>query len=125
MSVFDKYDPISGGFRAPLAADYTTAELAQAVSLNASGRVVVGTAGQSGFVGVICMGRTMKAGEIIDVMTHGEIVEFPTVPAGSQVFANADGTFATAAPGAGVNADKVGWTVEAGRLVVRAERVQG
>lgn len=121
MSVIDKYDPISGGFRAPLEAAYDTAEEALAVSLNASGRVVEGTAGQSGFVGVICMGRTMRAGEIIDVMTDGELVEVPTIAAGTSVYADAATGALTTDDAAGAN-DYVGHTVEAGRLVVRVGR---
>jgi len=123
--VIDKYDPISGGFRAQLNAAYSTPETIKAVSINASGRVVEGTAATSGGVGVICMGRAMNAGDVIDVMTHGEIVEVPTFTAGQVIYANADGTLGTAAPGVGVNGVKVGHIVEAGRLVVRIDRVQG
>ena len=123
--MIDKYDPISGGFRAQLNAAYSTPEVIKAVSINASGRVVEGTAGTSGGVGVICMGRAMNAGDVIDVMTHGEIVEVPTFTAGQVIYANADGTLGTTAPAAGANAVKVGHIVEAGRLVVRVDRVQG
>jgi hypothetical protein len=119
MSVIDKYDPISGGFRAPLNAAYGTAEVALGVSLNASGRVVAGGAGQSGFVGVICMGRAMAAGEIVDVMTDGELVEVPTIPAGTKVYADAVTGALTATATANTY---VGHTVEAGRLVVRFKR---
>lgn len=118
LSVIDKYEPIGGGFRAQLNAAYNTPETAKAVSLNASGRVVEGTAGQSGFVGVICMGRTMRAGEVIDVMTDGELVEVPTIPAGTAVYADAAGNLTATATGN----TRVGHTVEAGRLVVRAAR---
>ena len=119
MSVIDKYDPISGGFRAPLNAAYSTPEVALGVSLNASGRVVPGGAGQTGFVGVICHGRTLVAGAIIDVMTDGELVEVPTIPAGTKVYATAaDGTLTATATGN----TYIGHTVEAGRLVVRAKR---
>lgn len=118
MSVIDKYDPISGGFRAQLNAAYTTPEQAVGVSLNASGRVVFGTAGQSGFVGVVCMGRAMNAGEVIDIMTDGELVEVPTIPAGTAVYCDAAGALTTVAAGN----KKVGSTVEAGRLVVRVAR---
>lgn len=118
MSVIDKYDPISGGFRAQLNAAYNTPEVAVGVSLNASGRVVFGTAGQSGFVGVVCMGRAMNAGEVIDVMTDGELVEVPTIPAGTKVYADAAGALTATASGN----SRVGSTVEAGRLVVRVAR---
>ena len=93
--------------------------LALGVSLNASGRVVPGGAGQTGFVGVICHGRTLVAGAIIDVMTDGELVEVPTIPAGTKVYATAaDGTLTATATGN----TYIGHTVEAGRLVVRAKR---
>lgn len=119
MSVIDKYEPIGGGFRAQLNAAYPTAEVALGVSLNASGRVVFGGAGQSGFVGVVCMGRTMVAGAVIDVMTDGEIVEVPTIPAGTKVYADATTGALTTVATANTY---VGYTVEAGRLVVRFAR---
>lgn len=145
---YDKYEPISGGFRAPLAADLTFDAAGhfgpKAVSLNASGQVVVGTAGQSGGVGVLIKNVPLypslgnvpgqinaavpvggKAGNIVDVMTDGEIVTVPGLAAGTTYYAAADGSLTATAPGAGVNGYKVGHTVEADRLVVRFERVQG
>ncbi len=136
---YDKYDPINGGFRAPLAADLTfdaNGEMGpKAVSLDANGRVVVGTAGQSGFVGVLVknvpkspsLGNIAgavqagvpiggKAGDIVDVMTAGEIVDVPSLAAGTKYYAAADGSMNT------TNTNPIiGWTVEAGRLVVRAQ----
>ena len=56
MARYDKYDPISGGFRAPLAANLTLTNGnfgPKAVSLNSSGKVVVGTAGTTGLVGIL------------------------------------------------------------------------
>ena len=118
MSVIDKYDPISGGFRAQLNANYTTPEVALGVGLNASGRIVPGNSA-TGIKGVICMGRAMRAGEVIDAMTDGEIVEVPTIPGGTNVYAAAaDGALTTTAAGN----TYVGHTVEAGRLVVRVAR---
>lgn len=124
---YDKYDPISGGFRAPLAAAIADADpnVVRAVSLDANGRVVIGTAGNSGFVGVIVAHRAMAVGEIVDVMTAGEIVDVTGLVAGTTYYAAADGTINSTAPAAGVNAGKVGHTVEADRLVVRVGRVQG
>jgi hypothetical protein len=124
---YDKYDPISGGFRAPLAAAIPDADpnVVRAVSLDANGRVVVGTAGNSGAVGVIVAHKALNVGEVVDVMTAGEIVDVAGLVAGTTYYANADGTLAAAAPAAGVNAAKVGHTVEADRLVVRFARVQG
>lgn len=79
---YDKYDPVSGGFRAPLAADLpATAIIAGAnttgdplaVGLDTNGRVVPG-AGTTGIVGVLVTTKNMKANDIVDVMTAGEIV---------------------------------------------------
>lgn len=131
MARIDKYDPVSGGFRANLAADYAGSETPVGVGLDVNGRVVVG-AGATGIVGVLCRPALnpqtpllpMKAGSPVDVMTHGELVEFAGV-AGTTYYAAADGTINTTAPAAGANATKVGHTVEATRLVVRVERVQG
>lgn len=142
MARYDKYDPISGGFRAPLAADLTFDAAGQfgpiAVSLNASGRVVVGTAGQSGAVGVVVKNVPLypnlgnipgavnagvpiggKAGDIVDVMTNGEIVDITGLAAGTAYYAAANGTLTATPPAAGTAGTKVGFTVEAGRLVVR------
>lgn len=145
---YDKYEPISGGFRAALNADLTFDALGNfgpsVISLNASGKVVVGTAGQSGAVGVLCksvgsypgMGNIPgsvnaavpmggKAGDRVDVMTHGEIVGVPGLAAGTAYYAAADGSLTATPPAAGVNGYYVGHTVEATRLVVRFQRVQG
>lgn len=124
---YDKYDPISGGFRAPLAAAVSGANVRvpRAVSLDANGRVVLGTAGASGFVGVIVAHKDMAIGEIVDVMTAGEIVDVTGLAAGTKYYATAGGPLATTAPAAGANAGLVGWTVESDRLVVRCATVQG
>lgn len=145
---YDKYEPIAGGFRAPLAADLTFDAAGhfgpKVVSLDTSGRVVVGTAGNSGAVGVMIKNVPMyphmgnipgqvnaavpiggKAGNIVDVMTHGEIVGMTGLTPGTAYYAAADGSLTASAPAAGVNGYYVGSTVEADRLVVRFQRVQG
>lgn len=144
MARYDKYEPIAGGFRARLAEALTLSNGSigpVAVSLNASGQAVVGTAGQSGPVGVLVKnvakgpvgpwGTSLaggtpnayapigaQAGDVVDIMTNGEIVDLdPTdFPAGSAIYAAADGTL-SATGGAGSYV--IGHTVEAGRLVVR------
>ena len=143
MASYDKYDPIAGGFRAKLAAALTLTNGGigpVAVSLNASGQVVVGTAGQTGAVGVLiknvargpigAWGTSMQgtananapigaqAGDVVDIMTSGEIVDLdPAVfVAGTKWYAAADGTLSATA---GTGKVLVGWTVNAGRLVVR------
>jgi hypothetical protein len=116
MARYDKYDPFSGGFRAPLAADWADADVAQVrgVGLDASGRVVKG-AGQSGVRGVLVVdGKGKKAGDIVDVMTSGEIVDVAGLAAGTRYVANTGtGVLATA------TGTEVGITVEAARLIVR------
>lgn len=139
---YDKYEPIAGGFRAPLAADLTFDAAGhygpKVVSLNASGQVVEGTAGQSGGVGVLIKNVPLypslgnipgavnsavpiggKAGNVVDVMTHGEITGVTGLVAGQTYYAAANGTLTATPPGAGVKGWKVGHTVEADRLIVR------
>lgn len=101
------------------------------VSLNASGKVVKGTAGQSGFIGVVCLnghattngGFTglLKANDIIDVMQDGEVVEMTGLIAGQRYFAAADGNSLIPASGTITGLQMVGWTVEATRLIVRCQ----
>lgn len=119
MARYDKYDPISGGFRAPLAADRakTSAGNPLGVGLDANGRVVPG-GGTTGIVGVLCTTRDMKANDIVDVMTHGEVVEMTGVGAGV-VVTSADASGVTDATVPGVGRTSVGYTVEATRLIVR------
>jgi hypothetical protein len=114
---FDKYDPISGGFRAPLAVDWPSGDLSKVipVGLDASGRIVKG-AGNTGIVGVVCLTKVLYAGEIADAMTDGEIVEATGLVAGTVYNAEADGDVVTTA------GTRIGHTVEATRLVVRVAR---
>ncbi len=135
---YDKYSGDVGGFRAKLNADLTFdaegCSGVKVVSLNSSGRVVIGTAGQSGFVGVLLKNVPLtpalgsiagqvnaavpiggKAGDVVDIMTDGEIVDVPGLAAGTRYFAKADGTLSSAA----ADGPYVGHTVEATRLVVR------
>ena len=116
MARIDKYQPTAGGFRAPLNAAYTGAVAPIGVGINSSGRVVVG-AGQTGIVGVICSPYDKAAGDIIDVMTNGELVEFGGA-AGTTYTENTNtGVISTgAAPATQV---PVGFAGEADRLIVR------
>lgn len=113
---FDKYDPVSGGFRAPLDANYTGATAAIGVGLNNTGEVVVG-AGNTGIVGVICLPYNKNAGDIVDVMTDGEIVE-AGLAAGRVYTANTT-TGVISNTAASATQTPIGFTVEANRLVVR------
>lgn len=77
MARYDKYDPISGGFRAPLAAAITAPAdigVPRAVGIDVNGRVVFG-AGASGIIGILVADQAKAANEIVDVMTSGEIVD--------------------------------------------------
>lgn len=138
---YDKVNPEVGLFRAPLAADLPTGNITASgsygpacVSLNASGQVVIGTAGQSGFVGVLVknlpqyprMGNIAgqynaavpmggKAGNVVDVMTAGEIMLGTALTAGTKYYAKSDGTLSATS----TDGPLVGWTVEANRLIVR------
>lgn len=123
MSRFDKYQPHSGGFRAPLEAAIAIADVGKifAVSINSSGRAVIGGPAQTAISGLICAVRPMAAQEPIDVMTDGEIEEATETAGtaftlGAPVFAHADGTVDDTS----TNGVAVGITVtRATRLVVR------
>lgn len=119
MARYDKYDPKAGGFRALLAADWVSGNLDKplGVSLNATGRVVVGTAGDSGFVGMIILTKIRKAGAVVDIMTDGECVEFVGDP-GTKYYAQTDGSITDVASTA-----YVGVTAESDRLIVRCQEV--
>jgi hypothetical protein len=131
MARYDKVEPLGGSFRALLAADWVADDgVPIGVGLDVNGRVVPG-AGNSGIVGVVVVvrntyiGSLFKAGEVVDVMTDGEIVELSDddMPsgraAGVAVFAVAATGVLTATASGNT---RVGHTVEADRLVVRAAR---
>lgn len=92
-----------------------------AVSLNASGKLVKGTAGQSGFIGVVCLTKKRFANDVVDVMTDGEIVELTGLIAGQRYYAAADGNSLVPASGTITGLRQVGHTVEATRLIVRVQ----
>lgn len=131
MSRYDKYDPFDGGFRAPLAVERVGAgvrNLLTGAALDVNGRLVVASVGVSGYKGVLVTTMDRHIGDPVDVMTDGEIVEFPGV-AGTNYFIDAAtglivaGTSTgTATPPAAAGSKYVGFTVEATRLVVRMAR---
>lgn len=133
---YDLVEPHVGIVRAALAANLTFSAAGEfgpvGVSLDTNGRVVVGTAGQSGLVGVLIKNVPVhpaglavgaitvdnwmggQAGNIVDIMTRGQIVDVPGLAAGTKIYSAANGTLS-----ATVNAGfQVGYTVEAGRLVI-------
>lgn len=124
MSRYDKYDPYDGGFRARLNAAIPASEAGKikAVSINTSGRVVIGGAGLIDIRGLICPTEAMPIGAAIDVMTDGEIADATETAGtaftgGALVYAHIDGTVDdTAASG-----KAMGFTVETTRVIVRAE----
>ena len=118
MARYDKYDGKVGGFRAPLAADWGASRVGvlTGVGLDANGRIVPGD-GNTGVKGVLVIDQPMAAGDIVDTMTDGEIVDCEGLSAGTGYFAAADGTVSDVNTGT-----YLGHTVEAQRLVVRAAR---
>lgn len=67
----------------------------------------------------MCLTRALKANDIVDVMQDGEIVELTGLVAGEEYWAVANGEGITATQATGLR--KVGWTVEATRLIVRCQ----
>lgn len=137
MARYDKYDPKVGGFRAPMNADLTLAAFTAldsgnpvAVRLNTSGKVVVGgateTFGDDSLFGLLIITKSVKANDIVDVMTAGEIVEMAGKTAGDTIWAlAATGVLDSLPPTVGINKLRVGRMVEATRLIVRCQTVQG
>lgn len=133
---YDQVEPHVGIIRAPLAANITFSSAGEfgpvGVSLDANGRCVIGTGGQSGLVGVLVKNVPVlpaglatavstinnwmggRAGDIIDIMKSGQILDAAGLAAGTKIYSASNGTLS-----ATVNAGfQVGHTVEAGRLVV-------
>lgn len=115
MARIDKTEPNVGSFRAPLNANLTGGAAPLGVGINSSGRVVVG-AGQTGVVGIIVSPYDKVAGDIIDVLHLGQLVEFGGA-AGTVYTANTTtGVISTTAKSATQHV--VGFTVEADRLII-------
>jgi hypothetical protein len=99
---YDKYNGFVGGFRAQLNASMSATSddvgKVQAVGINASGKVIIGSAAVTGIIGVICPTKVMVANDVIDVMTRGEIMDVVKTTGGAAwtvgdlVYAHADGT---------------------------------
>lgn len=143
MSRYDLYSPRSGGFRAPLNAAWnatsgpgsvTDLNRILVVELNGSGKLVKATSAVTA-CGIVIVTSPKIAGDVVDVMTDGQIVEVdgndiqggaaPT--AGTRLFydATASRLAAVASPTAGTNYFLVGRMVEATRLIVRCGLLQG
>ena len=142
MSRYDKYDPIAGGFRAPLNAAWTATSGPSGVTdlnrvivvgINSSGKVVKATT-PAAAVGVLILTGPKAAGDVVDVMTHGEIVEIDGADiqggtaeaAGDKLYLDATASrLNDDAPAAGAVGFLVGWLVETGgtRLIVRCQHI--
>lgn len=111
--------------------DWLSADIATVVGvgINGSGKVVKG-GGTTGIIGVIVLTQARKAREIVDIMQHGEIVEFdfagpahaafaPAAP-GIPIYANA--TTGVVSASAATGAVMIGHTCEKGRLIVNVRQ---
>ena len=125
MARFDKIEPHSGSFRAPLGFQPVAADVGKiyAVDINGSGNVIKSVDGTQ-CRGVICLSSMIPQGKPIDVMTDGEIVDILDAAsgvtgfaAGVKVMAGAAGIVSNVAAGV-----PVGWFVQSWRLVVRLGR---
>ena len=127
MSRYDKYEPRAGGFRAALNAAIAAADVGKiyAVGINGSNRVIrTGIAATADIAGVICAVRPMSAGEIIDVMTSGEIVEATTTAGaaftnGAKVYGHTDGNVDSTATTSKYLGQVVEATGSTHRIIVR------
>lgn len=126
MSRIDKYGPYTGGFRARLAAAIPAANAGKlyAVSINTSGRVVIGGTATTDLRGVICATEAMAVGAAIDVMTSGEMAEATTTAgvaftSGVVLYGHTDGSVDAVATAG----KAVAFTVEVNRAIVRVQSV--
>jgi hypothetical protein len=133
MARIDKYNPVNGGFRAKLGWQPVAGEVGDiiAVVINGSG-LAVKTTDAITCDGVVVLSSLLNQNDMVDVMTSGEIVDISAsadnvtgAAAGAQAYANTGGAVYVTAPGAGVNGTRLGRFIEAWRLVVRVQRVQG
>lgn len=125
MARFDKYDPVSGGFRAKLGFAVASADVGVVVGVridtNGVAQKGTGATTPADIRGVICPSSVMAIGDVVDVMTAGEIVDVSAggLTAGEVAYVN------TTAANNGLLTDsattnaKVGHMVEAWRLIVR------
>jgi carbohydrate-selective porin OprB len=132
MPRVDKTESAIGVVRANLELDVVSADFDKVfgVGLNASGHVVKG-AGQTGIIGVINPGKySNKAGRNADIFVLADIVDNVGLAAGTTYWADGvtgalaagvAGTGAQPVAGTGSTAGsvRVGYTVEADRLIVR------
>jgi len=132
MARFDKYDGKTGGFRARLGFAPAASEVGDVIpiTINGSGLAVKGSA--TACDAVICLSSLLNQNDPVDCMTRGEIVDVSAsadnitgAATGATMYSAAAGAINTTAPGAGVNGVRIGKFVEAWRLVVNVQPVQG
>lgn len=118
MANYEKYDGKAGGHRAVLEEDWKVEDLKKVIGVgfNASGNLVVGE-GTTGLVGVLVLTEAWKAGDTVDPMQHGEIVDFMPSTPGTKYYADPVTGVVNATAGAGKHF--VGYTGKAGHLFVR------
>lgn len=127
MSRYDKYEPRAGGFRAVLNAAIAASDVGKiyAVAINGSNRAIrTGIGATADIVGVICAVRPMNAGEIVDVMTSGEIVEATKTAGtafanGAKVYGHTDGNVDDTAAASKYLGQVVEATGSTHRIVIR------
>jgi hypothetical protein len=131
MARIDKYDPKNGGFRARLGFQPVAGEVGDVIGVYIDGAGLVQKAAAATAEGVLCMSSLLNQGDTVDVMTSGEIVDIGAgnnvtgYALGAKAYAAAAGAIGVTAPGAGVNGVYIGTFVEAWRLIVRVQKVQG
>jgi hypothetical protein len=124
MARFDKVNPISGSYRAPLGFQPVAADLGKiySIDINGSGQVIKSVDGTA-CRGVICLSSMINTGKPIDVMTDGEIVDVVAADgitglgAGVLMKAGAAGIVTNAGVGM-----PLGWFVQNWRLAIRLGR---
>lgn len=94
------------------------------MSLDANGRVLIGVPGtaNTGIVGVLSLAEWKDEADVVDVMTHGEVVEIGGTAGSAYYVRHDDGTITTNPDPAGdgtVSTTRIGTTVEGDRLIVR------
>lgn len=117
MARVDKTESAIGVVRAVLDADIDSSlfDTVVGVGLNASGRITVGAAGQTGFIGIMIPHKFLsKAGQQADIHKLGDVVDIEGLAAGTKYWIQADGSLGAT----GVGLVYAGYTVEADRLVL-------
>lgn len=122
----DLTEPHVGSSRARLAAAWLAADIGviTGVGKDANGRLVKG-AGNTGIIGVVCLGQAFPAGKMVDILSSAEVVGGVNLGAGAAVAGtsytiSAAGVIAATAAGVAGN---LGHTETVDRLVIRHRTV--